>query len=129
MIVFTNFATAHFFLISRFIASLRRRLISSTPLHTSEVPTVARFPAWPGWEASCRKGPNTSNATCMRTSIKQKKPQKSFNPTMAVGYRASQLAPFSTVLTEREGFEPSRQLPAYALSKRTHSAAMRPLLI
>ncbi len=30
-------------------------------------------------------------------------------------------------MAEREGFEPSRRLPAYPLSKRAHSATMRPL--
>lgn len=33
------------------------QLMPSTPLHIDQIPTVARFPAWPGSEFYYRKGP------------------------------------------------------------------------
>ena len=72
--------TVHPLLILHSKASLCSQLMTSTPLHTREVPTVARFPAWPGLEASYRKGPDTSNTTYTRKSKEYKNLKRASTP-------------------------------------------------
>ncbi len=98
--------------------------------HMREIAYRCFLPDLAGFTSSHCAGPGPQHRS-RRPDPKEKRPRTGINPAIAdCGLQGTATSPSSTakpIVAEGVGFEPTRRLPVYTLSRRAPSAARTPL--